>query len=286
MTDQSAQPAKLLLAAIHDVGPRFEREVEQLADLLARRLDGPRFAMLVVPDHWGEAPLAQAPAFQRRLRDWADQGVEMFVHGWFHKDLASHTGAAAFKARHMTAGEGEFLGLTQAEAARRMAQGKDLVEQVTGRPAAGFIAPAWLYGPGARAALDQGGFALAEDHWRVWQPGSGRVLARGPVITWASRSKGRQLSSRAVAAAARFGLHRQAVVRIAVHPGDTGVPALLTSIDRTFASFAARRRAGRYRDLIEGLGDVTGPQESGARSWGAASAAASSQAARRPGESA
>ena len=82
---------KLLLASIHDVGPRFEREVEQLAALLSSLLGGPRFAMLVVPDHWGAAPLAQAPGFRRRLREWADAGVEMFVHGWFHQDRSEHT---------------------------------------------------------------------------------------------------------------------------------------------------------------------------------------------------
>ena len=54
----------------------------------------------------------------------------------------------------------------------------------------------------------------------------------------------------AVAAAARLGLHGQQVVRVAVHPGDTGVPQLLASIDQTLASFAARRRAGRYADLL------------------------------------
>lgn len=246
---------KLVLASIHDVGPRFEREVDQLLDLMVRRLDGPRLAMLVVPDHWGEAPLANAPAFRRRLRTWADLGVEMFVHGWFHKDLAQHHGTAALKARHMTAGEGEFLGLDRAEAARRMAAGKTLIEEVTGRPAAGFIAPAWLYGPGAQAALDDSGFALAEDHWKVWAPGDNRVVARGPVITWASRSRPRQLSSLAVAAAARVALHRQKVVRIAVHPGDTGVPQLLRSIDRTLCSFAGRRRIGRYADLLGQRGD-------------------------------
>ena len=94
---------KLLLASIHDVGPRFEAQVDQLADLLSGILGGPKFAMLVVPNHWGEAPLAEAKAFQARLRAWPDQGVEMFVHGWFHKDLAEHTGLAAFKAHHMTA---------------------------------------------------------------------------------------------------------------------------------------------------------------------------------------
>ncbi len=242
---------RLLLASIHDVSPLFEREVDTLADLFAAKLGGPNFAMLVVPDHWGRAPLREAPAFQRRLREWADAGVEMFVHGWFHKDLADHTGLASFKARHMTAGEGEFLGLDAAEATRRMAEGKALIEDVIGRPAAGFIAPAWLYGDGARAGLDACGFALAEDHLRVWQPGSGRILARGPVVTWASRSRPRQLSSLAVASLARLGLHGQRVVRVAAHPGDTTVPALMDSIARTLGSFAARRTAGRYAQLLE-----------------------------------
>ena len=241
---------KLLLASIHDVGPRFEREVDQLAQLLSGILGGPKFAMLVVSNHWGEAPLASAPAFQRRLRDWADQGVEMFVHGWFHRDLAEHAGAAAFKAKHMTAGEGEFLGLSREVAASRMADGRKLIEDAIGRPVAGFIAPAWLYGDGARAALAASDFALAEDHLRVWQPASGRVLATGPVITWASRSRPRQLSSRFFAGLARHALHPQQVVRVAVHPGDVTVPALLASIAATFSAFAARRPAGRYADLL------------------------------------
>ncbi len=241
---------RLLLASIHDVGPRFESEVDRLADLMGGVLGGARFAMLVVPDHWGLAPLGAAPAFRARLRAWADQGVEMFVHGWYHKDLADHAGLASFKARHMTAGEGEFLGLDEAEAARRMADGKALVEDAIGRPAAGFIAPAWLYGDGARLALSRAGFALAEDHLRVWAPDTGRVLARGPVVTWASRSRPRQLSSLAVAALARATFHALDVVRVATHPGDTTVPALLESIERTLGSFARRRPAGRYTALL------------------------------------
>lgn len=241
---------KLLLASIHDVGPRFEREVDQLADQLSRILGGPKFAMLVVPDHWGQAPLATDKAFQARLRDWAGAGVEMFVHGWFHKDLAEHSGAASFKAKHMTAGEGEFLGLSQEVAAQRMADGKALIEDAIGGPVAGFIAPAWLYGPGARAALKASDFALAEDHFRVWRPQDEKVLAKGPVITWASRSKGRQRSSRFFAGLARHALHMQQVMRIAVHPGDTTVPALIDSIEATYSAFAGRRRAGRYAELL------------------------------------
>lgn len=131
---------KLLLASIHDVGPAFDREVDALAELLGRKLGGPNFAMLVVPDHWGEIPLLPGTPFARRLRGWAEQGVEMLVHGWYHKDMARHAGLAGFKARYLTAGEAEFLGLGRKEAALRMIAGRKLVEDITGKAAAGFVA--------------------------------------------------------------------------------------------------------------------------------------------------
>lgn len=237
---------KTLLASIHDVSPRFEAEVDQLLDRLAPHV-GRRLAMLVVPDHWSSAPIT--PAFAQRLRGWADEGVEMFVHGWTHRDDAEHSGADRWRARHMTAGEGEFLGLSRTEALARMRRGQALIADVTGRAPAGFIAPAWLYSEGARAALADAGFALAEDHRRVWRPRDGAVLARGPVITWASRSRWRRLSSLWAAAALRRALQPLPAVRIAVHPGDVRSPALLRSIDRTFAAFAGRRAAA-YADLL------------------------------------
>ena len=241
---------KLLLAAIHDVGPRSEGAVDRLIDIMAPILGGLNFAMLVVPDHWGEAPLASAPAFQAKLRGWAEAGVEMFVHGWFHKDVAEHTGMAAFKARHMTASEGEFLGLSREVAAQRMTDGRRLIEDIIGRPTAGFIAPAWLYGEGAKAALAESDFPLAEDHMRVWRPTTGEVLAKGPVITWASRSKNRQRSSLLAAWAARHALHGQTHVRVATHPGDVTVPALIDSIRATYTSFARTHRPARYAELL------------------------------------
>lgn len=242
-----------LLVSIHDVGPRFVSEIDRHADRMTALGIGSRYAMLVVPDHWGQAPL-RGSDFGTRLRDWASSGIEMFVHGWFHRDEARHaSGADRFRAKHMTAGEGEFLGLSQGEASRRMIEGRKLIEDIIGRPVAGFIAPAWLYGDGARAALTDNGFAVAEDHMRVWSPAAGnRVLARGPVITWASRSKSRIASSLLAAWALRRVLRSAPVVRVAVHPGDVHVGALERSIDRTIGAFAASHRPIRYGDLLEG----------------------------------
>lgn len=239
-----------LLASIHDVGPGFEREIDQLAGLLTDSLGCSRFAMLVVPDHWGRHPIRSGSPFANRLRSWSDSGIEMFVHGWYHKDTAEHDGISGLKARYLTANEGEFLGLSCSQAARRMEDGRALVEDIIGRKSSGFIAPAWLYGPGAMDALRESSFDIAEDHMKVWIPQTGKVVARGPVITWASRSTARTASSLAFAALARQVLHPLRTVRVAVHPGDVTKDLILSSIARTLKCFAKSRSVGRYQSLL------------------------------------
>lgn len=238
----------LLLASVHDVSPRFESEVSQLLDLLHPYV-GTRVALLVVPNHWGEAPVAAGSPFAARLRGWADSGCEVFLHGFYHRDEADHSGAAdRFRARVMTAGEGEFLGLSRAEARARIAAGRDLLEGIIGRPIAGFVAPAWLYGPGAREAMKDCAIAIAEDHMRVWSPASGNQLARGPVITWASRTRLRLASSLAAAAALRRAPPK--VLRVGVHPPDVRHPALVRSIEGTLRTAGRARRSAAYADLL------------------------------------
>jgi uncharacterized protein len=238
---------RLLLASIHDVSPRFESEVDRLLEILEPHV-GNRVAMLVVPNHWGEAPIVAGSPFAGRLRGWADSGVEIFLHGYFHHDQARHRGANRLLANFMTAGEGEFLGLSREQAACRITEGRALLEDVIGRRIDGFVAPAWLYGEGSRSALTECGIRLAEDHFRVWSPANGAELARGPVITWASRTPLRLASSLVAASALRH--VPLEVLRIGVHPPDCRHPALVRSIQRTFRTAARTRRAGRYSDLL------------------------------------
>ena len=241
-------PQRLLLASIHDVSPRFEDEVDRLIDVLDPHVEK-RIAMLVVPNHWGDAPIVPGSAFASRLRAWAEGGFEMFLHGFFHRDDTKHRSALErVRARHMTAGEGEFLGLSQEAASARIADGRALIEDVIGRSVDGFVAPAWLYGPGALEALAQSGVPLAEDHLRVWSPRHQRELARGPVITWASRTRTRLASSLVAAAAVRRLPMR--VLRVGVHPPDVHHASLVRSIEMTLRLAAASRRPGRYSDLL------------------------------------
>ena len=244
----NARPDQLLLSSIHDVSPRFESAVDELIDMFEPRL-GRRFAMLVVPNHWGDCPIVPGSAFAARLRGWAESGIEMVLHGLYHRDEQEHRGLDRLRSKLMTASEGEFLGLSATEAAKRIIYGRSLLEDVTGRPITAFVAPAWLYGPGAYAALAETGIRIAEDHWRVWSPPSGQVIARGPVVTWASRTVPRLCSSLAAAEILRR-LAPQKALRIAVHPGDCSSQALLKSIRATLASASKSRTPARYCDLV------------------------------------
>src|SRR3954469_12962928 len=239
---------RLLLASIHDVSPRFESEVDELIDLLAPHV-GKRLAMLVVPNHWGEAPIVPGSRFAQRLRGWAEEGAEIFLHGYFHRDRSRHERAAdRLRAKFMTAAEGEFLGLSSNEAEALIRDGRALVEDVIGRPIDGFVAPAWLYGDGAHRALEQSAIPIAEDHLRVWSPTPAAKRAWGPVITGPSRTRFRLLSSLAAAAALRHAPLN--VLRIGVHPPDVRHTALVASIGKTFTTAKRYRVAGRYGDLL------------------------------------
>ena len=247
----STSRERLLLASIHDVSPRFESEIDRLMEILSPHV-GDRLAMLVVPNHWGDAPIVPGSGFAGRLRRWADAGIEMFLHGYFHRDQSDHQGSAdRLRARFMTAGEGEFLGLSRDVASERIDKGRKLIEDVIGRPIDGFVAPAWLYGEGALTALSEARIPLAEDHMRVWSPADGTRLAWGPVITWASRTRMRLASSLAAAAALRR--TPLDVLRIGVHPPDCHHPMLVTSIDKTFRVARNSRRPARYSELLTPL---------------------------------
>ena len=244
-------PERLLLASIHDVSPRFESEVDRLMDLLGAHV-GSQIAMLVVPNHWGDAPIIAGSPFAARLRAWADQGIEMFLHGFYHRDDGGHENAGnRLKARLMTASEGEFLGLSRQDAAERISNGRQLIEDVIGRRVDGFVAPAWLYGDGALEALRDATFPIAEDHFRVWSPRTGEKLASGPVITWASRTRLRLASSLAAAATLRH--LPLTVLRVGVHPPDIHHPVLVKSIKKTMRRAMGTRRAARYSDLLPHL---------------------------------
>jgi uncharacterized protein len=241
-----------LLASIHDVTPHHADRLDHLVPLVENIVGPGRYALLVVPDFHRSGTLRGNRAFERRLRGWADAGCELFLHGFSHIDESIHTSRAArMKAKKLTAGEGEFLGLTYDDATRRLVDGRSMMEDIIGRPVAGFIAPAWLYGSDSLTAITDQGFTLAEDHFRVWNPQTNVVLARGPVITYASRSLPRLASSILWSRIATIALAKAKAVRFAVHPHDVDAPRLMREIRRALCALTVTHKPSGYVDLAK-----------------------------------
>lgn len=244
-----------LLASIHDVSPYHEARLERLVPLVEAAVGPGRFAMLVVPDFHRTASLGDNPGFAHKLRHWAEAGCEIFLHGYTHCDESEHrTFADRMKAGGLTADEGEFLGLDYSDAIRKLSAGRKLLEDLIGRPVSGFVAPAWLYSRGSLKALRDQGFTLAEDHFRVWNPQNGAVLTRGPVLTYASRSRSRLVSSILWSRIATVALARARTVRIAVHPHDVEASVLRREIGRAFAAFTGSHQPSAYAELAHDCG--------------------------------
>jgi len=288
MSDAAPGIAKRILVSVHDVTPKHFVQLGRIDDFLRDLGLAGCYSMLVVPDYWHRWPLHDHPEFQRWLRSRADEGVEMILHGYHHLDESSHTRAITrWKAGHFTAGEGEFLGLGQAEAAERLLLGRNEIERIVGKPVEGFIAPAWLCGDAAGRALGETEFLYTEDHWRVWCPRTGETLARSPVVSYASRSRARIASSLLWSAIAPVALAPARVVRLAIHPNDFAEERLIRSIQRALHGFLGVRRPCLYRDLIAaprfaGNSAFGGQTRAGSTALTRCAEVATSQAQRQP----
>ncbi|WP_020400591.1 DUF2334 domain-containing protein [Kordiimonas gwangyangensis] len=248
---------KKLLFSIHDVTPRHFDRLLEIDSFLQRTSIGHDYAMLVVPNFWGEWPLEKHPEFCEWLRQKSDRGVEMILHGFFHKDdCQHHNHIDRLKAQRLTAGEGEFLGLSASEAVDRVQAGQRCLEGVLGYKASGFIAPAWLYGEAALNVLHEQGFKFAEDHWRIWSPATGKeLLKNSPVISYASRSVPRITSSLIWSKLATKLLAPMDVIRMALHPHDFDKKALVNEIDRALNALLKHRNSVTYNTFL-GLNGV------------------------------
>ena len=122
---------------IHDATPACARETRVMVRDLAP-LVGRRFSFGVVPDWYGEWPLAAYPDYCRLLQEASE---ERLLHGYFHRRQRGW-GMSTL----LTDGSDEMNGLDAEETRRTLERGQRVFTAVFGEPARGFLAPAWQRG--------------------------------------------------------------------------------------------------------------------------------------------
>lgn len=197
--------------------------------------------LLVVPDYHGRG--AALPAWYREaLTQRLAGGDELALHGWRHLDDGPPPAGPVdwLRRRIYTAAEGEFAALPAAEAARRLAAGRAWFA-AQGWPLAGFVAPAWLLGPGAWAALAVPpllAYTTTLGHFHALAP---RRTVAAPALAYSSRSALRRAASLACNALPRRA--EGALLRVALHPADARHPAIVGQVLRRLESLLGEREA-------------------------------------------
>jgi predicted deacetylase len=239
-----------LIVSLHDVHPHTHKAYAPFLQQLTALGVTPT-CILAVP-HWhGRLRLDRAPACGTWLRALADEGHEMVLHGYRHRERSPCRGSMKERcvAGLYTDGEGEFYRLSYASAARRLATGSAVMHRQGLHPR-GFVAPAWLYSKDAIDAVGRSGLQYLCTLRHVHLLAAGGRL-RAPVLSLSSRALWRRLASVAWGEAFTRATHREPIVRIAVHPLDLEYPIPRRALLRWVARVAAQRQITTYGRLVE-----------------------------------
>lgn len=192
--------------------------------------------LLAVPRYHGDSPSAD---FEAWLGERVQGGDELALHGWTHRDDGTPRGwLDRLRRSHYTRGEGEFWALAEDEALRRIDAGAAWFE-ANGWPLAGFVAPAWLLGPGAAAALTRRRFEYTATLRRMIHLPGGQVVASQSLV-YSTSSIWRRGSSLIWNAAVAAAERRNVLLRLELHPRDADFSAVRRSwqaiLERALAS--------------------------------------------------
>lgn len=248
---------KKLVVSIHDVSPATRVTCDRMLDDLAG-LGVDRASLLVVPNHHRRGHFLDDPEFCRWLADCVAQGHEIVVHGYFHQ--RENPDRAGLRDRLVTeiytAGEGEFYDLSRADATALLARAiadfaRFHVEYAEGSPPpVGFIAPAWLLGEEAQAAVRDAGFGYTTRLTTFENLRTG-VVTRSQSLVYSPRSAWRRVVSRGWNAWLARRLRTNRLLRLGLHPPDRGFPAIWNQIRQLVTEARSERAAVTYASLLD-----------------------------------
>ncbi len=214
-------------------------------------------AYLFVPDFHKNGISANSSQFKEWLDSVSFSNPEWFLHGYYHLETENNSlekgGANFFKRKFMTAGEGEFLSLSEEEIKKRIEKGMEVMNNaLPGINALGFIAPAWLYNENLFPVLRKMGLKLSESHWGIYNTETSTGW-RAPVVTWATRTLVRKYGSLLVCPYLEKKHKDQTWLRIAIHPHDFKHPETVKNIRFVINSALSHRETSSYKDFLKEL---------------------------------
>jgi len=244
LSEAGSGPA--LCIVLHDAAPSTRSAcVRTLAAVNQVAGDVP-VTILAVPRYHDEAPSAE---FEAWLGDRLRRGDELALHGCTHRDDGAPQGRIdALRRSHYTRGEGEFWALSRREALARIDIGLEWFAK-NGWPLSGFVAPAWLLGPGTRQALVERPFEYtATLRQLIHLPG--QQVESSQSIVYSTSNALRRGTSLAWNAMVDLAERNNPVLRLELHPRDADFIAVRRSWQGILQRALRRRRPATVADYM------------------------------------
>lgn len=193
MPECRAKPAFSIV--LHDVSPASWPTYQDFIRAVDAKGRIP-LTLLVVPDFHHLYSLDRFPGFRRAIDQRIALGDEVVLHGYYHQDdSALRPDPVNLFMRRIYTHEGEFYSLDELQATQRLQSGLALFKAYDW-PVAGFVAPAWLMSPGARAALRRSSLRYTSDLKGLIRLPDWQRLTDTPTLVWSARSAWRRVASR------------------------------------------------------------------------------------------
>lgn len=194
---------------LHDVAPRFTGEIEAFVKALAPMI-GRRMAAAVVPCWYGDPIDDGDQGFVDLVQQNFDQ---VLLHGFKH--TREPGGGIVSRVSH---GSDEFNGLTEEATDECLKEGQATLTRYFGKPAEGFLAPAYGRGKLNRDLLTAHGLRFLLGYRRLEFTEGGQI----PLVTWiwdVGRIPGLADAAHFYANV-RHRRHPEALPCVALHPAD------------------------------------------------------------------
>jgi predicted deacetylase len=240
---------RALVVSVHDVSPLTWASCDKIVQSL-RSLGVSVGSLLLIPNHHGKAPIRENAEFKEWISDLVRQGYEPVLHGYFHARTPKPTDAGITKltTQFYTAGEGEFFDLSRDEATNRLRRGIDDLSFLD-RKLNGFVAPAWLLGFEAEAAVRKIGFSY------ITNVGSVKVFEgvhnySSRSLVWSTRAPWRRMVSLAWNQGLVSRLREKPLLRIGIHPADCEIPAVWSHVKSVVSAALQDRTPLSYEKFV------------------------------------
>jgi uncharacterized protein len=240
---------RALVVSVHDVSPLTQANCDKIIEAL-RNLGVSEGSLLIIPNHHSKAPVRDDAAFKDWVSDRVQQGYEPVLHGYYHSRTPKPTdaGITKFTTQVYTAGEGEFFDLDRDEAISRLQKGMEDLAFLE-RKLNGFVAPAWLLGYEAEAAVRKVGFSYITNvgSVKVFE-GVHNYYSRS--LVWSTRAPWRRMVSLAWNQGLISRLRDKPLLRIGIHPADCEIPAVWSHVKSLVAAALQDRQPLSYEKFI------------------------------------